>query len=203
MNLQHTITYLVTNYPVLVYAVIILIGYVEGPILALVCGVMYRLGYFHILPVYFALMAGDLIGDCFWYWLGYRFGHRFVRRFGRYVGIHEANINRVEHIFHTYTTSIILISKLTMGLGFALVTLFTAGLTKIPFKKYITLNLAGQFVWTGLLLVIGYAFGHLLVNFNTIIAKASLASLFVIVIIVLYGFGRYVREYITKRNNLV
>jgi membrane protein DedA with SNARE-associated domain len=198
----HWLINLITNYPVLVYAVIILVGYIEGPILALLCGVLYRLGYFHIIPIYFTLMLGDLIGDCFWYYMGYRFGHRFVRRFGRYVNIHEKNINTVERIFHTYTRSILIISKLTMGLGFALVTLFTAGLVKIPFKQYITLNVGGQFIWTGFLLAIGYLFGQLLASFDNILARISFISLLVVMIVLLYGLGRYIREFITKRKHI-
>lgn len=201
MNLQHAILYLVTNYPVLVYGVLVISSYLEGPILALLCGVFYRLGYFYIVPVYFALMAGDLIGDCFWYYIGYRFGHRFVHRFGKYVNIHEKNINTVERIFHTYTDSILLISKLTMGLGFALVTLVTAGMVKIPFKRYLTLNVMGQFIWTGLLLTIGYEFGNLFVSFNNIFSRISVAVLFIIVIVLLFGFGKYVRARITAKNS--
>ncbi|MDE2041364.1 MAG: DedA family protein [Patescibacteria group bacterium] len=198
MNLQHALMYLVTNYPILVYGVIMLSSYLEGPILALLCGIFYRLGYFHLVPVYFALMAGDLIGDCFWYYMGYRFGHRFISRFGKYVSIREADIAKVERIFHAYKDTILLVSKLTMGLGFALVTLFTAGMVRIPFKRYIALNVMGQFVWTALLLTIGYLFGHLYVSFNNVLARVSLVSLFVIVIFLLFGFGKYVRSRISK-----
>ncbi len=200
MSLQQTLLYLITHYPVLVYTVIIFISYVEGPILALLCGVLYRLGYFHIIPIYLALMAGDLIGDCFWYWLGSRYGLRFVKRFGKYVSVTEDSIKTVTEIFHEHKDVILITSKLTMGLGFALVTLFTAGLVRIPFKRYITLNAIGQFAWTGILLIIGYEFGHLYVSFNNIFARISFISGFIIVIVLLYGYGRFVRKQIMKRR---
>lgn len=199
MDLQHTVVYLVTYYPVLVYGAIILISFVEGPILALLCGILYRLGYFHIIPIYLALMAGDLIGDCVWYFMGYKFGHRFIKRFGKYFNVHEKNINKVEHIFHTYKDYILIISKLTMGLGFALVTLFTAGLVKIPFKRYIALNAFGQMAWTGLLLMIGYTFGHLYVSFNNIFARISFVGLFIVILFILFGLGKFVRSKISDR----
>ena len=199
MNLQHWLTNVIAHYPVLVYAVIVVVSYVEGPILAVACGVLYRLGFFHIVPVYLALMFGDLIGDCFWYFMGYRYGHRFIRRFGRFVNIHEKDINRVEHIFRMYSNWILIISKLTMGLGFALVTLFTAGLSKIPFRQYLTLNVVGQFFWTTFLLVIGYAFGHMYVSFNNIFARIFLVSLIVIVFALLFGFSKYVKRRMTSK----
>ena len=198
MDLPHALLYLITYYPVLVYAVIILVGYVEGPILALLCGVLYRLGYFHIIPVYVALMVGDLIGDCFWYWVGYRFGHRFVKRFGKYVSVDEERIETVTEIFHEHKDLILITSKLTMGLGFALVTLITAGLVRIPFKRYITLNAVGQLAWTGILLMIGYEFGHLYASFSNIFARVSFIALFVIVVFALYGYGKFVRSKVMK-----
>lgn len=200
MDLQQTLMYLVTNYPVLVYVVLILTSCFEGPILALLCGIFYRIGYFYIVPVYLALMVGDLFGDCFWYYMGHRFGHRFIQRFGKYVNIHEKDIDRVKHIFHTYKDSILIVSKLTMGMGFALVTLFTAGLVRIPFRRYIALNTSGQFLWTGFLLAVGYTFGHLYVTFNNIFARISFVSLFIIFLVFLFGAGRYVRSKITGQK---
>ncbi|MBU6231115.1 MAG: DedA family protein [Patescibacteria group bacterium] len=200
MDLQHTLTYLVTNYPILVYGAIVIIGYVEGPILAMACGILYRLGFFHIVPLYLSLMAGDLLGDCFWYYMGHRFGHRFVQRFGRYFSIHEKDINVVSRIFRRHSTSILVISKLTTGFGFAIVTLFTAGLSKIPFRKYLTLNIMGQFIWTAGLLALGYLFGHLFVSFNNILARVSLVSLSIIVLFLVVGFGKFVRDYVMTHN---
>ncbi len=197
-DLPNTLMYLVTNYPVLVYIVLILTSFVEGPILALLCGIFYRLGLVHILPIYLALMAGDLIGDCFWYWIGYRFGHRFIQRFGRFVSIRERNVNDVEKIFHTHKDTILIVSKLTMGLGFALVTLVTAGLVKIPFKRYLTLNVFGQFIWTGFLLSLGYIFGNLYVSFNNIFARISIGAFFIVLIFIIFGFGKYVRTRFIK-----
>lgn len=200
MNLLHTLRYLVTDYPILVYGVIIFIGYVEGPVLALICGILYRLGYLDLIPVYFALMLGDLIGDCFWYWLGYHFGHRFVVRFGKYFSIDEIKIRTVEKIFQKHKNVILIVSKLTSGFGFALVTLFTAGMSKIQFKTYITLNTVGQFVWTAFLLVMGYTFGNLFITFNNVFARISLTSFFIIIIALVFGFGKFVRERVLEKN---
>jgi len=192
--MQEWLTHVITNFPILVYGVIIIVSFVEGPILAVLCGVLYRLGFLHIIPVYIALMVGDLIGDCFWYWVGYHFGHRFVRRFGRYFSIHEKNINKVSQIFHSYRDTILIVSKLTMGLGFALVTLFTAGMVRIPFRRYITLNATGQLVWTAFLLGLGYLFGHLYATLDNVAGKVSVVALFIILFAALIGYGKYVRS---------
>jgi membrane protein DedA with SNARE-associated domain len=38
----------------------------------------------------------------------------------------------------------------------------TAGLLKVPFSRYFTINLVGGFVWIFALMMIGYYFGNLL-----------------------------------------
>ena len=48
-----------------------------------------------------------------------------------------------------------------MGFGFAVVTLMVAGMLKVSFKRYVVINLFGGFIWTAMLLVIGYFFGNI------------------------------------------
>ena len=64
-------------------------------------------------------------------------------------------MDKIEVFFHKHQDKILFISKITMGFGFAVATLFTAGLVKIPFKKYAMFNFLGGFVWTGFLLAVG------------------------------------------------
>lgn len=85
-----------------------------------------------------------------------------------------------------------------MGFGFALVTLVTAGIVKISFKRYITINFFGQFFWTGFLILIGYIFGNLYQNVDNVLGKMSVAALFVMAFAVLVGYGKYVKTKITK-----
>src|SRR6185369_227465 len=138
----------------LIYLVIVVLGFIEGPILSIICGIIIRLGYFDFTPVYISLMVGDLIGDTFLYYMGYFFGHKFVKKFGKYVGVNEENVGKVTKIFHDYQNSILWISKITSGFGFAIATLVTAGIVKIPFKTYFTINFLGQFIWSAILIAV-------------------------------------------------
>jgi membrane protein DedA with SNARE-associated domain len=189
---------LVIHYPYLVYGVVAFVSFVEGPMLAMVCGLILRLGLFSFIPVYIALIFGDLFGDAFWYGVGYFFGHRFVKRFGKYFGVTEENISKVTEIFHQHKNPILFISKITMGLGFAVVTLITAGIVKIPFKNYLAINFAGQFIWTGFLLAIGYSLGNLYVGINGVFNKIFIIAMFIVVFFALTGYGRYVKSRFEK-----
>ena len=157
------------------------------------CGFLLKLGYLNFWPLYGVLMAGDLTGDIFWYGVGYFYARPFTRRFGRFFGLTEALLVKAESAFEKHDQNILFFSKITMGFGFALVTLMAAGMARVPLKKFMIVNALGQCVWTGLLLSIGYFFGDLYLTFNEGIRDVSLAAFAVIVIVAVFGLGRYLR----------
>lgn len=159
---------------------------VEGPVVMLTSGFLYRLGQFDLVPMYIALMLGDFVADVGWYWVGYHGAGPIIKRFGKYLNITPAIIVKIEKRFKKYQTKILIISKLTMGLGFALATLIVAGILRVDFKKYIILNLLGGFIWTALLIVVGYFFGNIYeligprfkIAFAGFVAAAVIAALY-------------------------
>jgi membrane protein DedA with SNARE-associated domain len=195
MPMQEWLINVGTQHTILVYGLIVILACAEGPILSMLFGVILRFGYFQFWPIYACLMVGDLIGDTAWYYIGRQFGYRFVKRFGKYFDIDEHKIAKVTAIFHHYKHRILFISKLTNGFGFALVTLMTAGLVRVPFWKYIGINVAGQFVWTGLLLAVGYFFGNLYTTVNDFFGYASITAGAVVVFL---AFWQY-RKYLTRK----
>ena len=176
------------------YPLMIPAAAIEGPILMMLCGLWARLGIIDFLPAYLCLNLGDLVGDTFWYWLGAEYGHGFIRRFGRFVSITEEHVASVQKIFHRYKIWILLISKVTAGFGFALATIFTAGMSRIPYWQFILLNAAGQMVWTGILMGVGYSLGNVYLSVNNIYGKITTVALILFVMVLLFGFGKYLRK---------
>jgi membrane protein DedA with SNARE-associated domain len=198
MLMEQWLAQLIQNHNYWVYVIVAAASFFEGPILAMVCGVLYKLGLVPFTPIYIALMIGDLFGDTFWYCIGYYFGHPFVNRFGKYFSLTESSVASVTRIFHKYQNSILLISKMTMGLGFALVTLVTAGIVKIPFKRYISINIVGQFFWTAFLMVVGYFLGNLYLQINGVLGALFVAAIIVVFFVGLVGWGKYMKEKMSK-----
>ena len=122
----------------------------------LIAGVLLKLEALKLVPTVIALAAGELGGDVLWYYLGRKYGESFIGRYGRYVGIKPHVVSRVKTLFADHHDIILFTSKLTAGFGFAVPVLFTAGLSRVPFRRYMMLNVAGQFLWTAGLLSIGY-----------------------------------------------
>jgi len=168
----------------------------EGPVVMVASGFLYKLGQFDFLPMYIILVFGDFTADVCWYCLG-RFGTRnTIFKYGHFVGITPKVLEKVEGRFHKYHQKILIISKLTMGLGFALVILVVAGIFKVPFKNYVILNLIGGFIWTAFLITVGYFLGNI---FTIIPEYIKIVFLCIILSLVIFGF-KYANNYLKKQE---
>lgn len=176
------------QYPIVVIGTIL-----QGPVIMLGGGFLLRLGTFDFWPLYFSLLVGDFIGDIIWYWIGRSAAEPFLRRFGHIFGVTRRVFEKMENAFHQHDAKILFISKVTMGFGFALATLMAAGATKVPFKKYLILNLLGGFIWTGLLVFVGYFFGNFYYVVDESLRTTSLIASLTILLLLVYGFGSYIR----------
>jgi len=178
----------------LVYAVVFFLASAEGPWLSLIAGVLIKLGAFGFWPLYIALMVGDLAGDAIWYFVGRRYGRPFIARYGQYVNINGREVERMTRRFHRHQHSVLFLSKVSNGFGFALVTLITAGMVKIPFGRYMLVNLSGQFIWTGLLIGVGFFFTHLLTTVNSVLGRIAIAAAAVILATIGCRYCKYLRR---------
>lgn len=173
----------------------------EGPILMVASGMFLKLNLLYFWPTYLCLMIGDFVADLSWYWVGYYGGNAFVFKWGKYFSLTPDVVEKLEVFFKKHQNKILFLSKITMGFGFAVATLFTAGLVKVSFKKYALFNLLGGFIWTGVLLTLGYFFGNLFIILNKGFRAAFVIFLVIVVVSALYGGGRYFKQ-LLLRNKL-
>lgn len=176
------------------YFIIFIGSFFEGTAVMMTSGILWHFGKVQFWPMYGALLAGDVLSDLVWYFLG-RFGaRRFVARWGHFINMTPAVVEKIERRFHHYHLQILVISKLTMGFGLAAAILATAGMLRVSLARYIIINVLCGFVWVFFVAVIGYYFGNLFrfipADFQIIFAIA----MFVAFILVL----RYVSKRLEK-----
>jgi len=178
------------------YILLIIGTIIEGPIVMMVSGFLFGLGQFSFIPMYLALVLGDFIADILWYCVG-RFGTRQVLyKYGYFLGITPTIIEKVENRFNQYHQKILIISKLTMGLGFAFIVLIVAGIFKVPFKNYVILNLIGGFIWTAFVVAIGYFLGNIF-----LMITGPMKIIFAISVLIAFIFSlRYASQYLKKKE---
>ena len=176
------------------YLAIVPIAIIEGPVISMVCGMLLRYGYFSFWPLFLSLMISDLIGDAWWYFLGYVAGSSIVAsRIGKRMKADKL-FDAVKILYRRYHSTILLISKLTMGLGVPSVILSAAGALKISFKKYMGILTAGQVIWTGGMMAIGYFLGDAYQSIGIGFHWVSLVTPAITLFLILLLLGRYFRN---------
>jgi len=145
------------------YVLIFVGSYMEGPGVMVTTGVLWNLGIVDFLPALAALFLGDILSDIMWYTIGYHAGRPFIARYGHWFGVVPATIAKVERLFGTYQTRILSVSKLTMGFGMAIPLLVVAGMLRISFRRYVTINSLGGLVILPATMLVGYYFGNVFV----------------------------------------
>lgn len=190
--------YLLLDYK---YILLALIAIPEGPIVMAVAGSLVRADILSLWPAYIALVIGDFIADIIWYFLGSIGGLKIAHsKFGRFMGLNDKNIALIEKYFHKYHNSILFISKITTGFGFAPVVLFTAGFVKIPLRKYLLLNFIGGFIWAGFLMALGYSFSHIFITIENISGKITLVGGALVLLFIAVRVGKHFHKVIASGN---
>lgn len=132
---------------------------IEGPVATIIAAMLASLGAFSWIAVLFISVAGDVIGDVIWYGLGYRYRMGFVRGFGKYIGITEELVLKMQKYFENHGGKTIFVVKSTTGLCWAAFT--AAGIAKMDFRKFLKYSIVGGIVWSGFLVAMGYFYGYL------------------------------------------
>lgn len=175
------------------YPLLIPLAIIEGHFISLIVGfIAHTTGLLNPVLAALCIIIGNLIGDVALYWIGYHHGQRFAKRWGHRFGINDESLAKGRDLFHKHKSSILVLSKVTNGLGLAMAILITAGLMRIRFAAYIFWNVIGETIWTAGLVCIGYFLGDVYKRVDSIIGKvaAIVGILALLVIAFLYMKNR-------------
>lgn len=182
------------------YLAIFLGAVIEGPVVMAAAGFLVRLGYFDPALAFGILLIGDLVSDAGWYALGYFRLHGFAIRFGNLIGFRQGISDTVARLYRKHQDRVIVISKLSMGFGFNLIVLVTAGALRIPFRRFIALNALGGVFWVGAFMTLGYFFGNVYLTIGQGLQVGFLLGAAILFILLFYGIGRLIREQFIQRT---
>jgi membrane protein DedA with SNARE-associated domain len=132
---------------------------IEGPVATIIAAMLASLGAFAWPMVFLFSVLGDMIGDILFYAAGRKWGMGFVHGAGKYLGITETVVLRMEKYFEKHGGKTIFAVKSTTGLCWA--TFVTAGIVNMDFKKFVKYSFMGGVVWSGFLVAMGYFYGFL------------------------------------------
>lgn len=194
VELVHMFTDVLTFLEASKYSLLFLGSYFEGSAAMMVGGLLYRLGHVDFWPMYIALFMGDVLSDTMWYFIGFFGARKFFNRYGHIVNITPGILDKAEKKFHQHHLRILIISKLTMGFGFATAILATAGMLRVSLIRFLTINIACGFVWVSFLIFIGYYFGNVLARIPKNIQIAGAIFTIILFFTVVRGISMYLAK---------
>jgi membrane protein DedA with SNARE-associated domain len=181
------------------YLILFPLAAIEGPIISLAVGFLIYLGFFSVVPAYILLVFGDLIPDTIYYYLG-RYGNK-KRILDKYIERSDRlahNMNLLEKLWHDHGKKTMFFSKLAYGLSTPF--LISAGLVKMPYKKFVSYALPVTLLQYAVLLTIGYYLGYSYASAARYVEDAGLiiAAAFVVFVGLFFAFQKYARHEIEK-----
>ncbi len=170
------------------YWLLLPLAVVEGPAVALIAGFLVSMGVLELVPTLLILILGDIIPDLTLYWLG-KTGHqtRLVKKLGN-------RLDAVEHFWHEHTFKSMLLSKWAFGLSPAL--LMSAGLARLPLRRYLPTALFIAASNYSVLCFLGYKFGD---SYRMVNHSLEIAGVVVTLGIVFFVTGFILVSRIAKR----
>lgn len=173
------------------YILLFPIAFLEGPIISIIGGFLASTGKLNLAAVYIVVLLGDLIADTIYYWLGRKGGLPVLKKYGRYLFLSDMPIEHLESHFAKHAGKTLFIAKFAHGLG--TIVLFAAGLSRMPYRKFIVFNFLSASLKSLILVLIGYYFGYALQRINDYLSYASYILLGAAVLLIC-GYVLFVRR---------
>jgi membrane protein DedA with SNARE-associated domain len=166
------------------YILLALLVAVEGPLTTLAGAVAASSGLLNPVMVFISASIGNLTADTLWYSVGYLGKTEWFVRYGRWFGIEEKLVKRLQQDVQNHIHKVLFVAKLTLGL--VVPALIAAGLARVPIKRWFGVLFTAECIWTGGLVLVGYYFGTLTQSIETHLRWISLggAAVFLALVII-------------------
>ena len=153
---------LLDSYGYLAIAVLIMMEDFGIPVpgeTVLIAGAVYAgAGHLNIVAVAAVAIVAAVLGDNIGYTIGRFGGRRLVLRFGRYVLLTPKRLTSAERFFIRYGGRVVTLARFVEGLRQA--NGIIAGITGMPWRRFLAFNALGAVLWTGVWAGLGFLAGN-------------------------------------------
>lgn len=127
-----------------------------------------------------AAVGGSIVADNLWYWTARRHGRRVLALLCRLSLSPDSCVRQTESVFSRVGPSALLFAKFVPGLGN--ITVALSGITRVPLKVFLPLEIAGATLYLGLPIVLGWLFHDAVSNVLETLAALGEYGLLLIVL---------------------
>ena len=130
---------------------------VPGEAMLIAAAVYAGAGRLNIVAVGVLAVIASTVGSCIGYLIGRLGGRALVVRFGRYVFLTAARLEKAERFFTRHGAVVITFARFLEGLRQA--NGIIAGITEMPWWRFLAFNSLGAVLWVGTWASLGYLAG--------------------------------------------
>jgi membrane protein DedA with SNARE-associated domain len=192
----HTLAPLLDNYGYLAVAGFVFVEDfgvpVPGETILIAASVYAGAGRLNVVVVGLIGFLAAVLGDNLGYAIGRYGGRALVLRYGRYVFLHEERFEKAERWFVAHGGKVVTIARFVEGLRQA--NGIIAGVTQMPWRKFVACNALGAALWVAVWTTVGYVSGNHLDTVYRIISDVFLYVLAPVAAFVIFRIVRYQRK---------
>ncbi len=142
------------------YCILALLAMAEGPLATLLGGAASSSGLMLPVPVFMAVVMGNLTADMGWYTLGRFCKLEWLTRLAPKIGIDPRRIEQLELSVIKYAPRLLFFAKLTVG--FPVPTLVATGLSRVPVHRWAGMLVMGELIKSAVLVSVGYLYARVI-----------------------------------------
>lgn len=145
-----------------------------------------------LVGVIIAGCIGSLLAAALLYWIGYKFKHetifKFVDRYGKFLFIKSEDVKKSLSWFEKYGHRIVFFGRMIPAVR-SLISI-PAGMSRMPFWKFMFYSSLGTIIWTTFLACIGFYFGENQAFMQKIFSQVGYFIIGIVLIIVAWIWYR-------------
>ena len=145
-----------------------------------------------LVGVIIAGCIGSLLAAALLYWIGYKFKHEtifnFVDRYGKFLFIKSEDVKKSLSWFEKYGHRIVFFGRMIPAVR-SLISI-PAGMSRMPFWKFMFYSSLGTIIWTTFLACIGFYFGENQALMQKIFSQVGYFIIGIVLIIVAWIWYR-------------
>ena len=131
---------------------------IPGETILLIAGYFASQGHFRLVLVMLVSFTGAVTGDNIGFAIGHHYGRATLLRLGKYVFLTPKRFKHIENYFESHGNKTILVARFITGLRVFAALL--AGASKMPWRIFFFYNVAGAILWSVVITMLGFLFGH-------------------------------------------
>ena len=159
---------------------------VPGETVVVLAGFLSSQGYLELGDCLLVISLAVILGDTAGYALGKTIGRGYFERHKRLLFLKERHLRKTEEYFDRHGGKTIFLARFTHFLR--AMAPFVAGMSRMPYNKFIAFNVAGGILWTFVFTLLGYFFGQSWQMIERWAGRAGLFILFLFLVIAGFSF---------------